>query len=214
MPENVQKDILYARLQEEMDLIIRHLNELMRQILKALETSDARLATELLPHLQDFQHKEDASREICLQLLAFTNGNNFDLEWIKCVHNVLALMGQSSLEIVKIAQKVADIQESPALPLAMDLPAMGKIAYQMLQRSIRIVLQPDVENAYQVMASDSSLDRFKNSFSEKAISFMMENPDILYPVVPYLHISKHLEKIGDHASHIAEEVAYYLNEQV
>ncbi len=214
IPEDAQKDILYVRLKEELSTIGRHLNELMRQVLNAVENRDAPLAAEVLPLLQEFQNKEDASREICLQILAQTEGDIFDQEWVNCVHKVLVLMGQSSLEIFRIAQKVAALKENPELPLAKDLPVMGKIAARMLQQSIWIVLQPNVEKACQVMESDSSLDRFKNNFSEKAIAFMMENPDILYPVVPYLHISKHLEKIGDHASHIAEEVAYYLHEQI
>ncbi len=214
MPEDVQKDILFAQLKEELGTIGKHLNELMRQVLKALENRDTQLAAEALPLLQEFQNKEDASREICLQILAQTEGNIVDKEWVNCVHKVLVLMGQSSLEIFKIAQKVAALEANPELPLAKDLPVMGKIASQMLQQSIWIVLQPDVEKACQVMENDSSLDRYKNNFSEKAIAFMMENSEILYPVMPYLHISKHLEKIGDHASHIAEEVAYYLREQI
>ena len=54
---------------------------------------------------------------------------------------------------------------------------------------------------------------YKQNFTEKAVLLMMEKPESLYPVVPYLHISRHLERIGDNASHIAEEVAYFLTEQ-
>jgi phosphate transport system protein len=87
------------------------------------------------------------------------------------------------------------------------------MASEMLERSIRITLDPDAEAARSIMESDSSLDRHRDDFIERAIAFVGEGPNDSPPVVPYVVISRHLERIGDHASHMAEEVAYYLQEQ-
>jgi phosphate transport system protein len=86
-------------------------------------------------------------------------------------------------------------------------------ASRMLERSIRIALHPDAAGARKIMEEDSSLDRQKDDFAEKAISLVNDHPQNSQPVVPYVLVSRHLERIGDHASHIAEEVAYYLQEQ-
>ena len=75
---------------------------------------------------------------------------------------------------------------------------MGQIASSMLNKSIDTVFKPDVDKALNIMASDSSLDQCKQNFTEKAVLLMMEDPESLYPVVPYLHISRHLNNFGLH----------------
>jgi phosphate transport system protein len=60
------------------------------------------------------------------------------------------------------------------------------------------------------MEEDSSLDEHKDDFAKRAITFMADHPDSSEPVIPCVLVSRHLERIGDHASHMAEEVVYYL----
>jgi phosphate transport system protein len=113
-------------------------------------------------------------------------------------------------EIAAIARQLGKINDGPDLPIAEDLPEMGRMASRMLEQSIRITLHPDVDGARRIMEEDSCLDRHKDDFATKAICFVNDYPQKSRPVVPYVLVSRHLERIGDHASHIAEEVAYYL----
>jgi phosphate transport system protein len=197
-----------------MSAIGRNLNRSMQQALKALEERDTERARKLLADIKGLRRREDLSKEICLQILARTRGTTLELRWTGCAHRILLLMEKSCKEIAEIAQKVTEINHSPFMPpAAEELPSMGRVASRMLQESIRAALQPDAEYARGIMAADSSLDQKRDAFIKRAITFMMENPTTTIPVVPYLLVSKHLEKIGDHASHIAEEVVYYLQEQ-
>jgi len=125
----------------------------------------------------------------------------------------LSLISRISHEIAAIARQIGKINDGPDLPIAEDLPEMGRMASRMLERSIRIALHPDAVGARKIMEEDSSLDRRKEDFAKKAISLVNDHPQDSQPVVPYVLVSRHLERIGDHASHIAEEVAYYLQEQ-
>jgi len=204
---------LYQQLQTEMNSVGKDVSQSMQQVLEALEQRDVESAEKLLGQIEALHQREDALKEISLRILASTNGNTPEKRWTGCAHRILSLIGHSSAEIAAIAKQVEQIEKGPELPIAKDLPEMGRLASQMLERSIQTALHPDAEDARRIMEEDSSLDRHKEDFVKKAIAFTADNPDSAEPVVPYVLVSRHLERIGDHASHIAEEVAYYLKEQ-
>ena len=203
----------YRQLKTEMDSVGRDLGQLMKQVLEALEQRNGVSAERILSQLDDLRRKEDGLKEICLQILGGRNGSTPELRWTGCAHKILSLMSGISTEISVIARQIGKINAGPDLPIAEDLPEMAHMASRMIERSIQIALHPDAVGARRIMEEDSSLDRHKDDFAEKAISLVNDQPQNSQPVVPYVLVSRHLERIGDHASHIAEEIAYYLQEQ-
>jgi phosphate transport system protein len=204
---------LYRQLRTEMDSVGDDLGKSMTQILEALEHRNGASAERVLGRLEDLRKKEDSLKEICLQILGGKNGRTPELRWTGCAHKILSFMSGISTEIAAIAKQLGKIEEGPDLPIAEDLPEMARMACRMIEQCIRTVLHPDAASARRVMEEDSSLDRHKDDFAKRAISLVNEYPENSQPVVPYVLVSRHLERIGDHASHIAEEVAYYLQEQ-
>jgi len=196
-----------------MDSVGDDLGKSMTQILEALEHRNGASAERVLGRLEDLRKKEDSLKEICLQILGGKNGSTPELRWTGCAHKILSFMSGISTEIAAIAREIGKINDGPDLPIAEDLPEMVRMASRMLEQSIQIALHPDAVGARRIMAEDSSLDRHKEDFAKKAISLVNDRPESSQPVVPYVLVSRHLERIGDHASHIAEEVAYYLQEQ-
>ena len=196
-----------------MDSVGDDLGQSMTQILEALEHRNGASAERVLGRLEDLRKKENSLKEICLQILGGKNGSTPELRWTGCAHKILSLMSGISTEIAAIAREIGKINDGPDLPIAEDLPEMVRMASRMLEQSIQIALHPDAVGARRIMAEDSSLDRHKEDFAKKAISLVNVHPENSRPVVPYVLVSRHLERIGDHASHIAEEVAYYLQEQ-
>ena len=213
MPNTEDHQGLYRQLKTEMDSVGRDLGQSMQQVLQALEQRNGTAAERILGRLDDLRKKEDTLKDICLQVLGGKNGSTPELRWTGCAHKILSLMSGISTEIAAIAGQIGKINEGPDLPIAEDLPEMGRMASRMLERSIRIALHPDAEGARRIMEEDSSLDRHKEDFAKRAIALVNHHPENSQPVVPYVLVSRHLERIGDHASHIAEEVAYYLQEQ-
>jgi len=204
---------LYGQLRTEMDSVGSDLGQSMEQVLQALEHRNGASAARILGGIDALREKEDTLNELCLQILGGKNGSTPELRWAGCAHKILSLISRISHEIAAIARQIGKINDGPDLPIAEDLPEMGRMASRMLERSIRIALHPDAVGARKIMEEDSSLDRRKEDFAKKAISLVNDHPQDSQPVVPYVLVSRHLERIGDHASHIAEEVAYYLQEQ-
>ena len=212
MPNAENQQDLYLQLKTEMNSVGRDVCQSLQLALEALEKRDVESAEKVVSQIEALHQREDALKELCLKILASTNGNTPETRWTGCAHRILSLVGNSSAEIAAVAKQVEEIKKCPELPIARDLPEMGRMASQMLERSIQTALHPDAQDARRIMEEDSSLDRHKEDFIKKAIAFTADNPDSAEPVVPYVLVSRHLERIGDHASHIAEEVAYCLRD--
>jgi|GEM_PF-2743348 len=213
MPNAEDHHGLYRQLRTEIDSVGNDLGQSMQEVLEALERRNGASAERILGRIDDLRKKEEALKEMCLQILGDEKGSTPELRWTGCTHKILSLISRVSTEIAAMARQIGKIDEGPDLPIAEDLPEMGRMASRMLERSIQIALHPDADGARKIMEEDSSLDRHRDSFAEKAISLVNDHPQNSQPVVPYVLVSRHLERIGDHASHIAEEVAYYLQEQ-
>jgi phosphate uptake regulator len=168
---------LHRRLRDEMSLIGKGLSESLQTAMQALEERDEKRAGRLIPELKHLQDREGASREVCLRILALMLGNTEELRWTGKAHQILSLMEMSVDEIQGIAQNVTEINGSPAIPFAGDLPDMGRVACGMLAQSTRAVLQPEAEGARKIMATDSSLDRSRDAFAEKADDFLSMHPE-------------------------------------
>lgn len=203
---------LRRRLRRDLSLIGKELSRSLQKVIEAVEDRHRGRTNGRLPDLRQLQAREDASREACIEILALTQGSNDELRWTRSTHNILDLMERSSDEILTMARSVARIPPGASFPFVRDLPAMGRVARGMLERSTRAVLRPEAESARRVMASDSSLDRRRDAFAAKVRRFLAAHPESASGILPYLAISDHLERIGDHASQMAEEVIYFLGE--
>jgi len=211
-PRHNNNHALHRRLRRDLSFIGKELRLSLQNVMQAMEEQDRVRAGGLIPDLKQLQAREDASREVCLRILALTRGNNDELRWTRSTHSILTLMEKSSDEIRTIARNVARIPPGPSFPFVRDLPVMGRVAGEMLQRSTRAVLRPEAAFARRIIASDSSLDRRRDAFAEKVRRFLSVYPEATRSLLPYLRISKNLERIGDHASQMAAEVIYFLGE--
>ncbi len=202
---------LQRELRKGIESIGRDLDDSLRRIVEALEDSGGGEPSRQLPErLREIREREDGSRELCLRILANRNGNTAEIRWTECAHTNLSLMEKTLEEISAMLGRIDEIQRQPSLPLAKDLPVMGRMANRMLRGSIRNLLHPDEGKTHRIIESEISLDQRKEAFVEKAVAFVRDHPDKVGSVIPYVLVSRHLEKIGDHASHMAEEVGYYL----
>ena len=198
-------------LQKELSVIGKGLSNSLNDVMEACEKGDATRASRLISQLKILRKRENVSQDTCLRILAQLEGTREDLRWTGRAHKILSLMEKSSIEIEKIAENVSEIDKTKEFPFVRDLPEMGRLACGMLDQSTHTALRPKAEDARKIIENDSFLDRSRDAFKEKAEAFRSQHPEATQSLIPYLHIAKHLEKIGDHASHIAEEVIYFLN---
>jgi phosphate transport system protein len=107
-----------------------------------------------------------------------------------------------------IARRVPLLEDSSQLePLSL-LPEMARIATQMVHDVLDAFVRRDAEAAVRVVERDQAVDDFYDSIFRTLLTFMMEKPQTIGQSAHLLFVAKNLERVGDHATNIAEMVYY------
>ena len=111
-------------------------------------------------------------------------------------------------QAVNIARKARKLNKHPALPEIDFVEPMRRHAMTMFKDSVDAYIREDVELALTLKARDKSLDEMNASASKMLIQRMAEDPDQLRGYLNLMFIARHLERVGDHATNIAEDAVY------
>ena len=115
---------------------------------------------------------------------------------------------REAIAAMKIAKRVPMLQDSRGIEPLSILPAMARATIEMVHAALDAFAARDPEAAIRVCASDRTVDDFYNSLFRALLTYMMENPPSISACTHLLFIAKNLERIGDHATNIAEMVHY------
>jgi phosphate transport system protein len=99
------------------------------------------------------------------------------------------------------------IQHPPVKPL-IDLPKMSDMAQRMLRDALSAFVSGDVALAADVLKRDDGLDDLKRQVFQDLMTHMLNNADLVPPALDLVLISRHLERVGDHATNIAEDIVF------
>ena len=107
-----------------------------------------------------------------------------------------------------IAKRVPMIESEHRIEPISILPAMGRMASEMVHDVLDAFAARDEEEAVRVVESDNALDDFYDSIFRTLVTYMVENPRTIGQVAHLLFVAKNLERIGDHATNVAEMVYF------
>jgi phosphate transport system protein len=117
----------------------------------------------------------------------------------------LERIGDQAVNICQNAHHV--LKASPLKPLV-DLPRMGEIAEEMVRKSIEALVASDCGLARAVLDDEKGVDLFRDQIFRVLLTYMMADPGTIERALALILISRNLERVGDHATNIAEEVIY------
>ena len=89
-----------------------------------------------------------------------------------------------------------------------DIPRMAEIAQRMLRDALDAFVSRDTALAQRVLDADDELDALKTQVFRELLTFMLQAPQTIEPAIDLILISRHLERIGDHATNVAEDVIF------
>jgi phosphate transport system protein len=147
----------------------------------------------------------------CFTLLALHQPLAADLRAILAavkINSDLERVGDLAVNIGEAAGRY--LAHPPVKPLV-DLPAMGVIAQRMLREALDAYVRGDTDLARSVLEQDDQLDALKTRVFRDLIALMLEDPRRVEPALELILISRHLERIGDHATNIAEDVVFMVS---
>jgi phosphate transport system protein len=185
--------------------------ERVRSAIRALVERDPDLVEHVLGGDQPINqlHIEIDSR--CFKLLALHQPMAVDLRAIVSgvkINTDLERVGDLAINIAEAARRY--LRHAPVKEL-IDIPRMADIAQGMLRDALDSYVKRDIALARQVLNQDDALDALKTKVFRDLLSFMLSDPHTIEPALDLILISRHLERIGDHATNIAEDVIFMVS---
>ncbi len=147
----------------------------------------------------------------CFKLLALHQPMAADLRVIVAavkINTDLERVGDLAVNIAEAGQRY--LRHAPVKPL-IDIPRMGELAQEMLRDSLDAFVRRDMALAGAVLRKDDTLDALKIQIFRELLTHMLQAPGTIEPALDLILISRHLERIGDHATNVAEDVIFILS---
>ena len=112
---------------------------------------------------------------------------------------------------INIAEAVRRYMRHPPVKELIDIPRMAEIAQRMLRHSLDSYVRRDTVLAHGVLNEDDALDGLKTQVFRELLTYMLQDPSTIEPALDLILISRHLERIGDHATNVAEDVIFMVS---
>jgi phosphate transport system protein len=199
-------DQLEANLQEEGSLVLR----VLRGALNALAQRDVELADDVISFDDDVDRLYIQIQAEIESVLARQTPVATDLRLVLAMLHVnlhLERMADYSVTIAKLTKLVADVEPDPML--LQSLEEMGERAEEMIRVALDSLANRDLAAAESLVDLDELIDRSNRRFVERVVEIVAE-PGLREWVLRMVLVSRTLERIGDHAVDIGEQVAYLL----
>lgn len=157
-----------------------------------------------------------AIEEKCLNLIALYQPAAADLRFIVMSMKIATDLERIADLAVDIAQRVLEIADQPLLKPLIDIPKLATLSQGMVRDAINSFVNKDTELARSVILRDNEADNLRNLVQSELINdYMSKDPSTAPRAVALLLVARHLERICDHATNIAEDVIYLVKaEQV
>lgn len=182
---------------------------------EALKNRDKAQAQSVIRGDQKIDELELVIEEAAIDLLALKQPIARDLRFITTGMKINAELERIADLAVNIAQRVLEIADMPILKPLIDIPKLTDIARKMVKDVIDAFVNSDESLAKDVIFADSEADKLRNLIQEELIrDYMSKDVSTVTRAVPLLLIARHLERICDHATYIAEDVIYMIQAKV
>ena len=204
--------------QEELDTLKERLlamgglaEERVRESVRALMDRDAELLDAVLAGDEPINELHIDVDDRCFKLLALHQPMAADLRIIVAavkINTDLERVGDLAVNIAEAGKRY--LQHAPVKPL-IDIPRMGELAQRMLRDALDAFVRRDLALAEAVLKADDEVDALKTQIFRELLTYMLQDPATIEPSLDLILISRHLERIGDHATNVAEDVIFILS---
>jgi phosphate transport system protein len=197
-----------AGLKEKLLFMGSKVEEAIRLAMKSLVDRDSKLARRVIQSDHEINDLEIEVDEICHRLLALHQPMAGDMRFITSsmkINSDLERIGDLSSNI---AERALTLNEVAPLKPFIDIPRMASIAQEMVKVSLDSLVNRDPESAKKVCERDDEVDNLNDQIIRELISYMLEDRANIKRALDLILISRHLERIADHATNVAEDVIY------
>ena len=188
--------------------------EQIARSIKALVSRDSALARTAIEEDHVVNGMEVEIDELCLKILALRQPAASDLRLITTAIKIITDLERIGDMAVNVCERVLELNEEPPLKPYIDIPRMAEASQKMLKESLDAFVNGDTILATTVLSEDDFVDELNRQIFRELLTFMIEDPSTITRAMKVLFISKYLERIGDHATNIAEMVVFMVKGKV
>ena len=212
MTNRLHKEI--EGLKQQILTLVAEVEENLRVAVTALEDRNLKLANEVIENDLRVDQMEVDLEEECLKILALYQPVATDLRFIITVLKINNDLERISDLAVNIAERASFLVSAKHINAPFDFTAMAKQAQNMVRKSINALVTLNVKSAYDVCMDDDIIDTLNREVYDIIAQAIKKNPSNVVELIYYLGVSRHLERVADHATNIAEDVIYLIDGEI
>jgi len=212
MPVHIQKEI--DKLKKQIVLLAGSVEKRVADAVKSIDQRDAQLAQLIKDTDQAIDQTEVEVEEECLKILALYQPVAMDLRFIVAVLKINSDLERIGDEAVNIAGRSLNINAYPRIEINFDLKTLARNVMAMLKRSLDALVNMDAAMAHAVIDSDDEIDDTVQKLFQQVKNEIRRQPEKIDYIIEYMRINRHLERIADHATNIAEDIVYMIEGKI
>jgi len=182
--------------------------QMTRRVIQALVERDVGI----LPEIRSMETQVNLLHieidEACIELIALRQPAAVDLRFIAAAMKINTDMERIGDQAINIVERAEVLLTVPPLKPLIDIPRMADIAQEMLKASLDAFVNGDDVLALETIRRDDEVDQLKDQVFRELLTYMMADPSTIPRAMELILVSRHLERIGDHATNICEDVIF------
>jgi phosphate transport system protein len=182
--------------------------------LRALRERDATLSRQVVDGDAAIDAEENFVDNECLKMLALHQPVAGDLRRVVAVLRINTDLERMADLAAHIAERAAVLAALPPVPLPAQVGPMADLARAMVRGSLDAFVALDVRLARRVIAADDEVDRHNREAIDELVDGMRASPEAVLAFLSVFSVTRHLERIADHATNIAEDVVYLVEGEI
>jgi len=209
------------QLQKEIEKLKRQILALSAKVendvclaVRAADNQDAAIARNVVNREEETNAMEVNVEEECLKILALHQPVASDLRYIVAVLKINQDLERIGDLAVHIAERALFLCSQPRITIPFRLEQMANKTQQSLKKVLDAFVNFDESAAREVCAADSEIDNMNQEIFQQVKEAIMKNPNLFESLLQIMHISRHLERIADHATNIAEDLIYLIEGRI
>lgn len=197
-----------TKVREQILLMGAKVEEMITNSIRALMERDSDLARRMIEFDHQINRLEMETDEACLRILARRQPVASDLRFLTMVLKFVTDLERMGDLGVNICERVIELNADPPLRPYVDVAKMAEEVQAMVREALDAFVSREAERAQHVINRDRTVDAFYAQIFRELLTYMMENPRNIFRATRVQSIAKYLERIGDHATNLAEMVVF------
>jgi len=210
--------VMETHFQKELDELKGYLltmatlvEETIRDAVQSLVKRDSALAKKTFEMEDRINSIELTIDNMCLKLLALRQPMAADFRFISSAMKITTDLERMGDQAVNIAERAISLNQEPQLKPYLDIPRMAEIAQSMVKDVLDAFVNRDSKLARSVCERDDLVDRLNDQVIRELLTYMADDPKTIPRAVHLMIVCRCLERIGDHATNIAEDVIFMVD---